>query len=166
MSIAYIGIGSNLGNREENCLKAIKLLADKGLVIKKRSSIYETEPWGVNEQPRFINMAIETETSLEPEKLLEVLKNTEQEMGRQDSRRWSSRVIDLDILLYDDIVANTPFLQIPHLLMHTRDFVLKPMSEIAPDMVQPVLGKTIRNLFSELKANEMQGTTLRIDGSQ
>lgn len=150
MPIAYIGLGSNLGDREENCLTAVRLLAARGLVIKKQSALYETEPWGNEEQPGFINMAIEAETSLEPEKLLVVLKGIEQEIGRQDSYRWGPRVIDLDIILYGDIVINTPLLQIPHPLMHKRDFVLKPLSEIAPDMLHPVIKKAIVKLFSEL----------------
>lgn len=149
MPTAYIGIGSNLGNREENCLTAIKLLADRGLIIKKQSAMYETEPWGVEEQPGFINMAIEIETSLEPEKLLESLKCIEAEIGRQDSYRWGPRIIDLDILLYADIIINTPILQIPHPLMHQRGFVLRPMSEIAPDVVHPVIKKTIDKILAE-----------------
>lgn len=149
MAITYIGIGSNLGNREENCLTAIRLLADSGLIIKKQSSMYDTEPWGVEEQPGFINMAVAAETSLPPEKLLEVLKGIEQELGRRKSYRWGPRIVDLDILLYDDMVITTPLLQIPHPLMHQRDFVLKPMSEIAPDAVHPVIKRTIENLFSE-----------------
>lgn len=149
MAIAYIGIGSNLGNREANCLTAIKLIRDRGLTINKQSSMYETTPWGVEEQPGFINMAIEIETSLEPEKLLESLKCIEAEIGRQDSYRWGPRVIDLDILLYADIIINSPMLQIPHPLMHQRDFVLRPMSEIAPDKMHPVIKKTIDKLLAE-----------------
>lgn len=149
MAIAYIGIGSNLGNREANCLTAIKLIRDRGLTINKQSSMYETTPWGVEEQPGFINMAIEIETSLEPEKLLESLKCIEAEIGRQDSYRWGPRVIDLDILLYSDIIINSPMLQIPHPLMHQRDFVLRPMSEIAPDKMHPVIKKTIDKLLAE-----------------
>lgn len=149
MAIAYIGIGSNLGNREANCLTAIKLIRDRGLTINKQSSMHETTPWGVEEQPGFINMAIEIETSLEPEKLLESLKCIEAEIGRQDSYRWGPRVIDLDILLYADIIINSPMLQIPHPLMHQRDFVLRPMSEIAPDKMHPVIKKTIDKLLAE-----------------
>lgn len=149
MPTTYIGIGSNLGEREENCLTAIKLLGDSGLIIKKQSSMYETAPWGVEEQPGFINMAIEIETSLEPERLLQVLKGVEQEIGRQESYRWGPRIIDLDILLYADIIINSPILQIPHPLMHQRGFVLKPMSEIAPDVLHPVIKKTIGKLLAE-----------------
>lgn len=111
--------------------------------------MYETAPWGVEEQPGFINMAIEIETSLEPERLLQVLKGVEQEIGRQESYRWGPRIIDLDILLYADIIINSPILQIPHPLMHQRGFVLKPMSEIAPDVLHPVIKKTIGKLLAE-----------------
>lgn len=149
MATAYIGIGSNLGNREENCLRSIKLLEERGLIIKKQSAMYETEPWGVEEQPRFINMVVEADTALGPEKLLKLLKSIEQEIGRQYPYRWGPRIIDLDILLYDDIVINTPLLQIPHPLMHQRDFVLKPMSEIAPEVLHPVIKKTVAKIFSE-----------------
>jgi len=87
MSVVYIGIGSNLGNRQENCLRAIELLQEKGIIVTKRSSLYETEPWGVKDQPLFINMAIEIETGLKPEELLRMLKDTEREMGRKDSSK-------------------------------------------------------------------------------
>lgn len=151
MAIVYIGIGSNLGKKEENCLKAIKLLSGMGIVIREKSSIYETEPWGAKDQPMFINVAVEAETEKEPLELLETLKHIESDMGRQDSYRWGPRIIDLDILLYNDIVMNAPNLRIPHPLMHQREFILMPLSEIAPDKVHPVLKKTIRELLSGLK---------------
>ncbi|GAB4405766.1 MAG: 2-amino-4-hydroxy-6-hydroxymethyldihydropteridine diphosphokinase [Thermodesulfovibrionales bacterium] len=150
MAIAYIGVGSNLGNREDNCLKAIKLLSDKGITVRKQSSLYETEPWGVKDQPWFINTVIEIETAIEPEELLQMLKEVERDIGRVDTYRWGPRVIDLDILLYNDLVMDTPHLKIPHPLIHERDFVLRPLSEIAPDKTHPVLKKTIKELLSEL----------------
>ena len=150
MSIVYIGIGSNLGDRKEHCLKAVRLFAEKGVVVRRRSSMYETEPWGVKDQPRFINMVIEAETGLTPEELLGVLKEIEEEVGRMETYRWGPRVIDLDILLYDNLAINTPELTIPHPRMHEREFVLRPLVEIAPDKIHPVLKKTIRELFSHL----------------
>lgn len=151
MAIAYIGIGSNLGNRQENCLHAIELLEEKGIIVKKRSSMHETEPWGVKDQPRFINMTIEIETGLEPKEFLRILKNVERELGREKSFKWGPRSIDLDILLFDDLVLKEDDLEIPHPFMHERDFVLKPLCEIAPDRIHPVLKKKICDLVQELE---------------
>ncbi|MEW6419399.1 MAG: 2-amino-4-hydroxy-6-hydroxymethyldihydropteridine diphosphokinase [Nitrospirota bacterium] len=150
MSIAYIGIGSNLGDREKNCLRAIRLLQQKGITVSKRSSLYDTEPWGVKNQPRFINLAIEIETELEPKELLRILKDTEKEMGRKESSKWGPRIIDLDILLFENIVVNDDNLKIPHPLMHERDFVLRPLCEIAPDKKHPVLNLSIKELMQKL----------------
>lgn len=149
-SIVHIGIGSNMGDRQANCRNAIERLKDKGIVIKKASSMYETKPWGLEEQPDFINMAVEAETGLSPEELLKTLKEVEKEMGRKETVRWGPRIIDLDILFYDDIVINMEHLHIPHPLLHKRDFVLLPLSEIAPDKIHPVLKKNIRQLKEEL----------------
>jgi 2-amino-4-hydroxy-6-hydroxymethyldihydropteridine diphosphokinase len=149
MAVAYIGIGSNLGNRRYNCLKAIELLRQGGLRVSKVSLLYETEPWGVRGQPRFINMAAEIETDLPPRKLLALLKAIEKRMGRIKAEQWGPRRIDLDILLYDDITLNTDGLTIPHPLMHERTFVLEPLSEIAPEKVHPVLLKKVSALLHE-----------------
>lgn len=150
MSIVYIGIGSNLGNREENCLHAIKLLEKGGIIVKKRSSLYETEPWGVKDQPPFLNMAIEIETALKPKELLKILKDVEKEVGRKESTKWGPRIIDLDILLIDNIVLNKDNLKIPHPFMHERDFVLRPLHEIAPSVKHPLLKMTVRELLQKL----------------
>ncbi|TAL29108.1 MAG: 2-amino-4-hydroxy-6-hydroxymethyldihydropteridine diphosphokinase [Nitrospirae bacterium] len=151
MATIFIGIGSNLGNREDNCRKAINLLKENGIAVKKQSSTYETEPWGVKEQPKFINMAIEAETNKKPEDLLGILKNIENQMGRTKSVKWGRRVIDLDILLYDDLIVETPHLEIPHPFMHEREFVLRPLAEIAPDKRHPVTGKTVREMAANLR---------------
>jgi len=151
MSIVHIGIGSNLGNRQENCLEAIKRLEQYGLSVPKRSSMIETEPWGVTDQPYFINMAIEAETDLSPEELLLLLKNIEQSMGRVKSVHWGPRVIDLDILFYDDRIIDSADLQIPHPRLHERDFVLSPLREIAPEKIHPVLKQKVSVLKMQVQ---------------
>ena len=151
MSTVYIGIGSNLGDREENCIRAVELLEKRGIPVKKKSALHETKPWGVKDQPLFLNMAIEIETALSPRELLKILKETEQEIGRETSSRWGPRIIDLDILLFNTDVVDEDTLSIPHPLMHERDFVLKPLSEIAPDAEHPVLHKSIRELAMQLE---------------
>lgn len=147
MPTAYIGIGSNLGDREDNCERAIKLLEAGDIKVEKRSSMIETEPWGAEDQPKFINMAVEIETDLEPVELLSLLKKIECEIGRRPAERWGPRIIDLDILLYDDLIIKMPKLEIPHPHIAEREFVLKPLSEIAPDKIHPVLKKSIKDLF-------------------
>ena len=152
MTTVYLGIGSNLGNKEENCARAITLLDESGIKIQVASEPVETEPWGVEDQPRFINMAVRADTSLEPIELLRAVKKIEQEMGRGatcSQMRWGPRIIDIDILLYGDLVLDTPELKIPHPLMHERAFVLGPLSQIAPQVVHPVLNRTVSQLVSE-----------------
>jgi 2-amino-4-hydroxy-6-hydroxymethyldihydropteridine diphosphokinase len=150
MSTAYIGIGSNLGNRGENCTKALALLKRKGIKIVKCSSMAETEAWGVKEQPNFVNMAIEVTTDLVPGELLRKLKEIEAEMGRAETTRWGPRIIDLDILFYNDMVIKTPELEIPHPDVQERIFVLQPLSEIAPDKTHPVLKKSVMKMLREI----------------
>jgi 2-amino-4-hydroxy-6-hydroxymethyldihydropteridine diphosphokinase len=150
MAKVFIGIGSNLGNRETHCSNAINLLIESGISVLKRSAMIETKPWGVTDQPVFLNMVIEIETGLQPLELLTLLKKTERAVGRRDTVRWGPRVIDLDILLYDDSVLKTPDLEIPHPLMTEREFVLRPLAEIAPYIIHPVLRKSIKTLVKEL----------------
>ncbi len=150
MPTAYIGIGSNLGSREKNCKDAISLLMKDGIAIIKLSSMIETEPWGVTDQPKFINMAIEAETGLGPEDLLKVLKKTETAMGRSPGTRWGPRVIDLDILFYDDLVIMTADLEVPHPGLKDREIVIRPLAEIAPEKVHPVLQTSVKMLLEEL----------------
>ncbi len=149
MPTAFIGIGSNIGNREGNCERAIELLLKNGVRVTKRSSMRETEPWGIKEQQWFINMAIEVETDLCPEDLLSTLKGIEAEMGRREGIRWGPRIIDLDILLYDDLIIKTPKLEIPHRGTYDREHVLEPLSEIAPEKLHPVLKKSIKEILDE-----------------
>ncbi len=152
MPAACIGIGSNLGDRLQNCKRALRLLEQRGIRVKAVSGAYETEPWGgqsVAGQPDFINMAAVVETDISPRALLNVLLEVEKEMGRVRERKWGPRIIDLDILLYADEVMDQPGLKIPHPLMHERDFVLRPLAEIAPEALHPVLKKTVRQLLEE-----------------
>ncbi|MBI4838049.1 MAG: 2-amino-4-hydroxy-6-hydroxymethyldihydropteridine diphosphokinase [Nitrospirae bacterium] len=150
MPIVYLSIGSNLGRRQENCERAVSLLSENGVKITKRSSMIETEPWGIKDQPDFINMAVEAETEKNPEELLGIIKKIEAEIGREENIQWGPRVIDIDILFYDDLIIKTPELGIPHPLIHERYFVLYPLAEIAPEKVHPVLGKSVRTMLSEL----------------
>jgi 2-amino-4-hydroxy-6-hydroxymethyldihydropteridine diphosphokinase len=149
----FFSIGSNLGNRQENIDRALKLLSER-MRMGEISSIYDTEAVGPISQPRFLNLAAEAFTNLKPEGLLALAKAIEQKLGRH-SRTGEPRIIDIDILLYGGETVNTPNLTIPHAEMHKRSFVLVPMSEIAPDVVHPVLNKTIKELNKAVK--EVQG---------
>lgn len=146
MAIALLGIGSNIGDRQANCDSAVEHMKEKGIVLRKLSSSFETEPWGVKDQPMFINMAVEVETFLAPEALLIALKEIEQEMGREVAAKWGPRLIDLDILFYDEMIVDMDDFKIPHPLLHKRAFVLEPLSEIAPGKYHPVFKKTVRQL--------------------
>jgi len=151
MARAYIGIGSNLGDREAAFKAALTALADtKHITVLKVSAPLETEPIGGPEQPDFLNAAAELQTSLLPRALLGRLLAIEDELGRVRVEIWGPRVIDLDLLLYDDQVIDEPGLQVPHPLMHTRAFVLKPLTEIAPQAMHPALAKTAAQLLAEL----------------
>ncbi len=149
MAIVFIGIGSNLGDRIRNCKKALMLLEEGGVIIR-RSSLYETEPWGRREQGLFINCVAQMETGLGPWELLEFLQGIESKMGRDDSGMWGPRIIDLDILLYDDRIIPDESLTIPHPHLHRREFALAPLSEIAPDIIHPALKRSIADILSGL----------------
>ena len=149
---AYVALGSNLGDKEGNLRHALVLLKEHGVEVVKVSTFICTEPYGVTDQPQFLNGVCEVRTSLEPLELLRTLLEIEQEMGRVRVRHWGERNIDLDLLLYEDVVMNTPELILPHPDMQNRDFVLLPLAEIAPEIVHPTLQKTIHELVISLSA--------------
>jgi 2-amino-4-hydroxy-6-hydroxymethyldihydropteridine diphosphokinase len=153
MVTVYLSLGSNLANRQANLDMALKLLSER-MRMGKVSSIYDTEPLGNTNQPRFLNLACEVSTRLTPDGLLALAKGIERKMGRY-SRSGEPRVIDIDILFYGDKVMDTRDLVIPHPKIEERSFVLVPLAEIAPDLVHPVLKKTIKELNQAIK--EKQG---------
>lgn len=150
MSFAYIALGSNLGDKEKNLRRALLLLTQQGVEVVRVSSFLSTEPYGVTDQPQFLNAVACVRTSLAPLALLDVLLATELAMGRVRLRHWGERNIDLDLLLYEDVVLDTPRLHLPHPDMQNRDFVLLPLAEIAPELKHPTLQKTIWELKENL----------------
>lgn len=148
---AFIGLGSNLGRREEQIARAIALLtASPDITVLRQAALYETEPVGMENQPWFLNSAVEVETELAPQELLRRLKELEGRVGRQERGRWGPREIDLDLLLYDDLILEEDGLVLPHPELHRRRFVLEPLCELAPALVHPRLGKTLCQLLAEL----------------
>ena len=149
-TIAYIGIGSNVGDREANCRQAIEFLAEAGRVIAA-SSLYCTEPVGYRSQEDFINAVAALETERSPVDLLAICQAIEDRLERKRTVRWGPRTADLDILLYGDLVMNLPQLVIPHPQMAARRFVLEPLAEIAPGVMHPALRQTIEQLLRDLR---------------
>lgn len=146
---AFVALGSNLGDREGNLRRALELLTQNGVEIVKVSKFIETEPYGVIDQPRFLNGVCQVKTVLKPLELLRLLLTVEKEMGRVRLRHWGERNIDLDLLLYEDVIMDTEELRLPHPDMANRDFVMLPLAEIAPELKHHVLEKTMAELATE-----------------
>jgi 2-amino-4-hydroxy-6-hydroxymethyldihydropteridine diphosphokinase len=148
---AFIGIGSNLGDKLANCLRAIELIRGiPGCFLIAGSDLYRTEPVGVEKQDWYVNAVISLSASISAQDLLSSLMGIEERMGRVRTRKWAPRTIDLDILLFGQDIINDKDLEIPHPFMHLRRFVLVPMVQLAPDLIHPVLGKTMSELLEDL----------------
>ena len=147
MKHVYLHTGSNMGDREDNLRQANGLIEQYIGKIKTASRLYETQAWGVTDQPDFINQALEVTTSQSPQEVLKNILKIEELMGRVRTEKWASRVIDIDILMYEDAVINDKNLTIPHPHMHERNFVLVPLMEIAGEVLHPVLNLAIEDIY-------------------
>lgn len=139
MATMYLSLGTNLGDRQGNLSRALELIGREVGTVVSASDIIETEPWGFESSNRFLNMAVKVETNLQPLEVLHTTQEIERKLGRTQksvNREYHDRMIDIDILLYDDLVMNTPELTIPHPLMYQREFVMKPLTQIAPELVK------------------------------
>lgn len=151
MALAYLGIGTNVGHREQNIENCILLIKERIGNVKSVSSIYETEPWGVEGQDNYYNIVLEVETHLQPLRLLQSVQQIENDLGRIRIEKWGSRIIDVDILFYDDYVFSMDNLIIPHPYIATRSFVLQPLSEIKPNLIHPKLRLTLQSVIDHCK---------------
>ena len=150
MARVFVGIGSNMGDRVLNCKKALQEMSAFSKILRV-SSVYETEPFGNEEQPKFINCAVEIETVLTPLELLDLLQSIEDKLERRRGERWGPRTIDLDIIFYDDLIIDTDGLTIPHVSAHTRRFVLEPLCELEPRLLHPGFGVQLSELLNNIE---------------
>ncbi len=160
MATVYLSLGTNLGDRARNLECAIACLTEV-LDAMAFSPVYETEPWGLIDQPVFYNLCLRGETTLEPRALLYLLKGLERALGRAEDAAWRPRLIDIDLLFYDDLVLDEPTLTLPHPRIRGRAFVLIPLLDLVDDLHHPVLGRSIRSLAAEVDAT----TVRRLDRS-
>ncbi len=154
MATIYLGLGTNIGDKKENLMRAIESLSLALGSCTAQSSFIETAPWGFDSKNSFLNCAVAFETTLTPQQLLDTTEKIERELGRTaktTNRDYHDRIIDIDILLYGNEAIESPRLTIPHPLMHQRTFVLEPLAEIAPDAVHPIKNKSIEQLLNELQ---------------
>lgn len=153
MKKVYLGLGTNLGNKEQNLQIAVQKIEEQIGRVISLSALYVTAPWGFSSENAFLNAALCVETQLLPLEVLRITQEIECEMGRTHKSvdgAYGDRVIDIDMLLYDDLVLDTPELKLPHPLMQERDFVMRPLAEIAAEVIHPVFKKTIRELYNSI----------------
>lgn len=162
MTKAALSFGANVGNRLGNIKKALRLLQSKGINIIKKSDVFETQPFGIENQPRFLNACAIIETSLEPLELLELVKRIEKEIGRITRERWGPREIDIDILFMGNIHIQSDKLTIPHKGIQERRFVLEPLCQISPEWIHPVLDQSAESLMQKLDSKD--NSVLKIAG--
>jgi 2-amino-4-hydroxy-6-hydroxymethyldihydropteridine diphosphokinase len=160
MSQFYLSLGTNLGDRPQNLQRALELLEQR-VVLTAVSALYETAPWGYADQPAFLNICVRGATSLTPHQLLRACQDVEQEVGRTQTFKWGPRLIDIDILFYDERVIADEALTIPHPFLSERAFVLAPLADIAPDFVHPRTGETV----VEMLAHEYTTAVTRLPGN-
>lgn len=153
MHIAYLLLGSNLGDRKKYLADALILIGLRLGIIRADSALYETASWGTHDQPDFINQVLALETELSPQDLLEGILKIEQELGRERKERWGSRTIDIDILLFGNEIIDDPSLKVPHPFLHERRFSLTPLCELEPYLVHPSLKRPIKELLDDLSDN-------------
>ena len=157
MAKAYLGLGTNLGNRRKQLLNTINHLTEKAGNITAFSDFHETTPWGYQSLHPYLNATVQLETSLSPHELLAITQQIERELGRttkSKDRQYTDRTIDIDILMYDELILQTPDLVLPHPLLHQRLFVLQPLAEIAPDLQHPIFHKSIAALYHNILSDK------------
>lgn len=164
MNTIFLGMGTNLGDRQQNLQRAVDGLA-AGMTITAVSQLYETPPWGVDEQPAFFNMCLAANTMQTPDQLLPFIKNLEKKIGRTPTYHWGPRLIDIDILFYNNDIIIEPDLTVPHLHMANRAFVLAPLADIALDFLHPQTGKSVKQMLDavdKMGIRPLPNTTIRI----
>jgi 2-amino-4-hydroxy-6-hydroxymethyldihydropteridine diphosphokinase len=149
MNKAYLSLGGNVGDRKKMLNDGLRLIGEQCGQVGKKSAIYETAAWGKTDQSPFLNIALELTTNLQAGELLHEVRAIETALGRQREIKWGPRTLDIDILLFNDEIIDSPDLTVPHPYMHTRRFVLEPLAEIAPELLHPVFHKTVADLLAK-----------------